>query len=97
MALITDFSQYEIRKLDGFILTFQGNRVSGYYELSKFGLYDVARKSFVSLGSRCKHSGIALPTHYKAKIWREIMQGGIHDDRALGFDLVPESALTKMG
>lgn len=91
MSLITDFTNYEIRKLDGFIVKFRTATRAGYYELKGFSLFDKASKSFVSLGSRCKLSGMTLPTLYeRKKIWKEIMSGGFTDDRSLGFDLVPE-------
>jgi len=87
-TLITDFSNFEVKTLRNTIVPFKNDSIEGHYEFRNYGLFHKPTNSWVSLGSTCKYTGIALPTQYSKSVWDDVMKGGITTTPELGFALV---------
>lgn len=87
-TLVTNLIGFEIRTLKNTIVPFKNDRIAGHYAFDLFGLFDTNTNSWVSLGSRCKYTDIAIPTQYKRSVWEQVLSDGLIMDTKLGFELV---------
>lgn len=87
-TIATSLVGFEIRTLRNTVMPFKNEVIAGHYSFDLYGLFDTKTSSWVSLGSKCKYSGIAIPTQYKKSVWESIFPDGIIMDAKLGFELI---------
>lgn len=87
-TLATPLVGFEIRTLRNTVVQFKNDRIAGHYSFDLYGLFDTKSNSWVSIGSKCKYTGIALPTQYKKSVWESILVDGLIMDSELGFELI---------